>query len=232
MWKQSGIFEVSVTDEDDLMNLQNSELVVFTESNIANTLDSNTYHMIFHGDVNITLLLKETEYFTRPIGHYMARLQHSSQLSHSENSFMRDSHEFIILVTRFGKPINNTNVTMIKSYNQFGNASHMQYPYDAVKCDEMMKLTNETGHVKFKFTLEETIPVKRYYTKDPECTPKSAEKSSKVNNTYYVLPIDGQVYNFYFCVGDKCKLPEDSSRVLQLFFSGFNINFCIFNCYI
>ena len=94
----------------------------------------------------------------------MARLQHSSQLTYSENSFMKDSHEFTILVTRFGKPINNTNVTMIKSYNQFGNASHMQYPYDAVKCDEMTKLTNETGHVKFKFTLEETIPIKRLKT--------------------------------------------------------------------
>ena len=217
MWKQSGIFEVSVTDEDDLMNLQNSELVVFTESNIANTLDSNTYHMIFHSDVNITLLLKETKIFTRPMGHYMARLQHSSQLTYSESSFMKDSHEFIILVTRFGKPINNTNVTMIKSYNQFGNASHMQYPYDAVKFDEMTKLTNETGHVKFKFTLEEVIPIKRHYTKDPECTPKSAEKSSKVNNTYYVLPIDGQVYNFYYCVGDKCRLPENSPRMLQPF---------------
>ena len=217
MWKQSGIFEVSITDEDDLMNLQHSELVVFTESNTVNTLNSNTYHVILHSGVNVTLLLKETEFFTRPMGHYMARLQHSSQLKYSENSFMKDSHEFTILVTRFGKPISSTNVTMINSYNQFGNESHMQYPYDAVKCDEMTKVTNETGHVKFKLTLEETIPIKRYYTKDPECTLKSTRKSSKINKTYYALPIDGQVYNFYYCVGDKCRLPENRAHIIQLF---------------
>ena len=79
-WKQSGIFEVSITDEDDLMNLQHSELVVFTESNTVNTLNSNTYHIILHSGVNVTLLLKETEFFARPMGHYVAQLQHSSQL--------------------------------------------------------------------------------------------------------------------------------------------------------
>ena len=215
MWKRSGIVEVSITDEDDITNLQNSNLVVFTELSTANTPSSDAYHILLHSGAKITLLLNETEFFVRPMGYYMTRLQHSSQLN--GNSFISDSHEFTLLVTKFGKPISDTPVTLNKSYNQFGNESHMAYPHNAVTWDKMTKVTNETGHVNFKFTLEETIPLERYYTINPNCTLKStATKAeiSPINNSYYVLPIDGQVYNFYYCAKDKCKLPEDNSAFL------------------
>ena len=212
MWNRSGIVEVSV-DENDIVNIQNSKLVVFVELSTADTLASNLYKILFHSGTEFTLLLRETEFFVRPMDYYMARLQHSSQLSYSGNSFMRDSHEFTLLVTKFGKPTNDTPVTLTKSYNQFGqDTKTMAYPYDAIKYDET-KRTNELGHVTFNFTLEEKIPLKRHYTINPKCEPKSLVTEAEIlhmDGPYYVLPIDGQVYNFYYCVGDKCELPDDN----------------------
>ena len=211
MWKHSGIVEVPI-DENNRTNIQNSKLVVFTELSTADTPKYNPYKIMFHSGTEFTLLLRETEFFVRPMDYYMARLQHSSQLSYSGNSFMKDSHEFTLLVTKFGKPANDTLVALNKSYNQFGDKSNMAYPYDAVRYDDETKHTNELGHVKFNFTLEEKIPLKRHYTKNPQCEPKSLVTEAEISlkdGPYYVLPIDGQVYNFYYCVGDKCELPDN-----------------------
>ena len=52
---------------------------------------------------------------------------------------------------------------------------------------------------------------------NPNCTLKSTviqAEYTENNNKYYELPIDGQVYNFYYCVGDECKLPEDRGLFL------------------
>ena len=209
MWKRSGVIEVSITDEDDIGNLQNSQLVVFIELSTADSPSSESYNILLHGGAKATILLKETQFFVRPMGYYMTRLQHSSQLVYSQNSFMSNSHEFTLLVTKFGKPISDTSVTLTKAYNQYDDVA---YPDNAVTYDKMMKVTNKTGHVNYKFTLKEEIPINRHYTKDPECVPKSTldrVENSPNNNKYYVLPIDGQVYNFYYCVGDDCKLPKD-----------------------
>ena len=213
MWKQSGIVELPITDEDDINNLQNCPLVMFTEINTTGPLSFDAYYILFHTGVHVTLLLKEKEFFVRPMGYYMARLQHSSQLVYSGNSFITDNHEFTLLVTQFGKPVNDTSVTLANSYNQFGN-NYFPYPYNVVKYDSISKKTNETGHVSFKFTLEEKIPIKRYFTVNPNCTKKDALSETKpvlINNTYYyVLPIDGQVYNFYYCVHETCNLPTEN----------------------
>ena len=210
MWKRSGIVEVSITDEDDINYLQVSPLVMFTELSTTGTPSIDTYHILFHSSVHVTLLLKEKEFFVRPMGYYMARLQHSSQLAYSGNSFMTDNHEFTLLVTQFGKPVSDVSVTLAKSYNQF---AHTAYPYDAVKSDKITKKTNKTDHVTYKFTLEEKIPIKRHYTKTLHCKPKDLfreVKSKLVNSTYHVLPIDGQVYNFYYCVGKVCDHSNDN----------------------
>ena len=212
MWKRSGIVEVSI-DESDISNIQNSKLAVFTE--FVDNSSSNPYKILFHSGTEFTLLLWESELFVRPMGYYMARLQHPSQLSYG-NSFMSDSHEFTLLVTKFGKPANDTPVTLKKSYNQFGQETKtMAYPKHAVKYEEETKRTNETGHAKFKFTLEEKIPLKRHYTIDPKCEAKSIVTEDEISqmdesDPYYILPIDGQVYNFYYCVEDNCILPDDN----------------------
>ena len=209
MWmRQSGIIEVPITDSEDISNLQSSPLVVFTELNTVNT--PNSYHILFHSN-NVTLLLKETEYFIRPMGYYLARLQQS--LHSAEKSFMSDIQDFTLLVTRFGYTVDNTNVTITSSYIDF-QTQVMPYPYDAVKYDEETKVTNETGHASFRFTLVKAIPINRHYTVNPNCTVDS-NVCSQVNNTYYELPIDGQVYNFYYCVGNKCELPEDQGNFLN-----------------
>ena len=226
MWKKSGIVEISITDEDDINYLQASPLVLFTELSITGTPSDDAYHILFHSSVNVTILLEEKEFFVRPMGYYMARLQHSSQLAYSGDSFMTDNHEFTLLVTQFGKPISDVSVTLAKSYNQFAPTA---YPYNAVKSDEITKKTNETGHVSFKFTLEEKIPIKRHYNKtlfnktlNLDCKPKdilSEVKNKVIDNKYYVLPIDGQVYNFYYCVGKECNLPTNDTVLFSALLS-------------
>ena len=205
------------------------------------------YLLLFQEYIEVSLVLKEMEFFIRPMGYYMARLENSSQLMHPKESFITDSHEFTLLVTKHGQPVNNREVTIIDSYNEFGDEMHMQLPLEAVKCDKSTKATNETGHVTFKFTLEKIIPNNRYYSNNPNCVSKAVVidientsastntcsnsslysydqqvcnslfcdedecnlESSATTNTYYKLPIDGQVYNFYYCIGNKCELPKN-----------------------
>ena len=247
-WNKSGIIEIP-TDE----NIQSNTLVFYKYTNNScsvNSLPANQHYVFWHYSefqecTEVSLLLKEMDFFVRPMEYYMAQLENSSQLMHPKNSFITDSHEFTLLVTKYGQPVDNTPVTVIDSYNEFGDETHMQLPLEAVKCDNNTKFTNETGHVTFIFTLQKTIPIKRYYSKNPNCTSKSTVKhindntkassniydqpvtnllvcdeddcnfkSSAIINTYYELPIDGQLYNFYYCIGTKCELPKNNTLFL------------------
>ena len=249
-WKRSGIIEIPADGD-----IQNHSLVVFKYTNNScniNNLPANKYYVVYQECTEVSLLLKEMEIFIRPMGYYMARLENSSQLMHPKESFITDSHEFTLLVTRYGQPVHQQPVTVIDSYNQFGNETNMQLPLKGVKCDNNTKSTNETGHVTFNFTLRKTIPIKRYYSNNPECVSKSTVRnienltitadnniclksshyshnhydqqvcnllfceednnieSSTTAKTYYELPIDGQVYNFYYCIGTQCDLPKNN----------------------
>ena len=240
-WHRSGIIEIPADE-----NIQRNNLVVFKYTNnccCVNCLPAHKYYVVssyyflpesvFQECTEVSLLLKEMDFFVRPMGYYMARLENSSQMMHPKDSFITDSHDFTLLVTKYGQPVDKTPVTVIDSYNEFGNETHMQPPLEGVKCDSSTKFTNETGHVTFIFTLEKKIPIKRYYSKNPNCTSKSIVKpiivtnsdihnqqvcdeddcnleSSATTNTYYELPIDGQVYNFYYCIGTKCELPTNN----------------------
>ena len=260
-WKKSGIIEIRVPTEEDI---QHHNLVVFKYTNNScncyrhSCLPANKYFMVFwhyfiliKNCTEVSLLLKEMEFFVRPLGYYMARLENSFQLMHPKESFITDSHEFTLLVTKYGQPVDKTPVTVIDSYNQFGDEANMQLPLEAVKCDSNTKFTNETGHVTFIFTLQKTIPIKRYYSTNPKCVSKSTvkdittaniicSKSSHYSHNHYdqqvcnllfcdeddcnsesststktfELPIDGQVYNFYYCIGAKCELPRNNQFFL------------------
>ena len=250
-WNKAGIIEIPTEKV-----IQNHNLVIFKYSDISHFcfwLPGNKYFVksyysyFFAKCTEVSLVLKEMEFFIRPMGYYMARLENSSQLMHPKESFITNSHEFTLLVTKHGQPVDNREVTIIDSYNQFGDETHMQLPLEAVKCDKSTKATNETGHVTFKFTLEKTIPNNRYYSNNPNCTSKAVVKdieitsastnicsnsshysydqqvcnvlfcdedecnfeNSATTSTYYKLPIDGQVYNFYYCIGNKCELPKN-----------------------
>ena len=254
-WNKAGIIEIPTEKV-----IQNHNLVIFKYSDIShfcfcNSLPGNKYFVksyylyFFPKCIEVSLVLKEMEFFIRPMGYYMARLENSSQLMHPKESFITDNHEFTLLVTKHGQPVDNREVTIIDSYNQFGNETHMQLPLEAVKCDKSTKATNETGHVTFKFTLEKTIPNNRYYSIKPNCTSKAVVididntsastnicsnsydqqvcnvlfydedkcnfKSPATTSTYYKLPIDGQVYNFYYCIGNKCDLPKNDPHLLH-----------------
>ena len=233
-WSRSGIIEIP-TEED----IQHHILVVFKytyNSQDCNNFPANKYFVMSLNKecTEVSLLLKEVEFFIRPMGYYMARLENSFKLMPSNRSFITNSHEFILLVTKYGQPVNEESVTIIDSHNEFGDETHMQLPLDAVMCDKKTKTTDEKGHVAFKFTLDKTIPCKRYYSKNPKCISKSTVKhienaraddqqvcnhlSCEENkctpetlamvNTSYELPIDGQVYNFYYCKGTECQLPK------------------------
>lgn len=242
-WKRSGVIELSV--EDQIHFIKEFKLVLF------NINHDHEYHPYCCRSVLVpfialkynctgafsylnstcfktNLLLEETEFFIRPMGIYIARVENTSQLLHPQTSFITDKHEFTLLVTKFGRPVNDTSVTVIKSYNDFGDETHMQLPDDGVKYDDRTKSTNEMGHVTFRFTLAKPIPPKRHYSLNPNCIRKSTPGTNKnedicdnpnytdnfkhsVTNTNmcYELPIDGQVYNFYYCVGKTCELPKN-----------------------
>ena len=247
IWKKSGIIEVPFQDTVcDYCSTPQIKLVIFKYTNNTVNCDYITKHNHYVRNrdcylcstqcTEVSLLLNEAEFFVRPMGYYMARLENISQPMHPDKSFITNNHNFTLLVTQFGRPASNKPVTLIKSYNQFGDEAHMQLPDGGVKCGDKTKYTNEMGHVTFHCTLAKLIPLKRHYSLNPNCTSKSTVKSitnpgaiknenedickipiykenfkhsAKNTNMCYELPIDGQVYNFYYCVGKTCKLPNN-----------------------
>ena len=108
MWKRSGVIEMHIQNPFDLYNnsIERSNLVIFfkrTNYISCHNIAKDKYYINPDGRsrncIEVTLLLKETDTFVRPMGYYMARLENSSQLMHPNESFMNDSYEFTLLVT-------------------------------------------------------------------------------------------------------------------------------------
>ena len=211
MWKHSGVIEQSIEPS----TLQNSELVVFTaDYNI--TTEGNTYPVkeIFpslQSSEMVPLLLLESEYFVRPMDYYMDRLEYSSG---NERHSVKNTSNFTLLVTRFGQPVSNTQVTVISVCNEAEQPAPL--PLNAVTPINSTKATDNKGHVTFTFAVNKTIPKSRGYECDPcgknkcECklgkpTLLGKQTDSKlIGKANYQLPIDGQVYNFYYCANEEC----------------------------
>ena len=231
MWRHSGIIELSI-GTDVASSLQSSKLVVFIDSPTSGTTGSNTYPVketfpSMQSNESVSLLLSESDYFIRPMDYYMDRLEYSNgNVEHP----VKNTSDFTLLVTQFGQPVSNTNVTVIHSCNQ---ANQSILPHGAVAPADPTKATDSNGHVTFTFSVNQPMPEIRNYESDPCNASMEMQKARRLDkftllrkpiqlNSFsevdvecnYSLPIDGNLYNFYYCVGEDCMLPEDDEFFL------------------
>ena len=88
------------------------------------------------------------------------------------------------------------------------------------------KATDANGQVTFTFAVNSLIPLVRSYIFDPYPNNLKTEMDNQqgkfnifrgkcvpnvlsTDNPVTTLPIDGQLYSFYYCVGKQCTLPEN-----------------------
>ena len=229
LWRHSGIIEQSI-GADVVSSLQSSKLVVFIDSGV--TTDGNSYPIketfpSMQSNEMVSLLLSELDYFIRPMNYYMDRLEYSSgQVKHA----VKSTTDFTLLVTQFGQPVSNTKVTVIHSHNQAGQPI---LPLGAVSPIDPTKTTDSNGHVTFTFTVNQPIPEVRYYVSNPCADYIEAQKSRRLGKftpvrkaiqpelfnkadiqSEHNVTIDGNLYNFYYCVGEECSLPNDNGFFL------------------
>ena len=230
IWKHSGIVERSI-GTDIVSRLDSSKLAVFIDAGA--TTGSKTYPIkeIFQSQHNyefVSLLLSESDYFVRPMDYYMDRLEYSSG---NEEHTVKNSSNFTLLVTQFGQPVSNVNVTVTHSYNLAGQPV---LPYGAVAPTDPTKSTDINGHVTFTFTVNHPMPENRVYAfntcSDYEQWRKVIIHTGKIEflrrkidpkllykadiKSEYNITIDGNLYNFYYCMGENCTLPDDGGLFL------------------
>ena len=221
MWKHSGIIEQTIA-ADVASQLNSAKLVVFIDS--QDVTSGKTYPVkstfpSMESDEAVSLLLLEMEYFVRPMDYYMDRLEYSN----GSEDLAKNTSNFTLLVTKFGWPASNTKVMMIDSPNQTGQTL---LPVGGVSPIVSTKTTDANGQVTFTFAVNSPIPMVRSYNFDP-CPDylKTQEANHRgkfhpmrrkyqpgapsTDNPVISLPIDGQLYSFYYCVGEQCTLPKD-----------------------
>ena len=186
----SGIYTIPI-DSSLIDAVANNPLVIVQE------LDDETGTATICGEEffstenshSVQILLQEATYFIRPYDYYVDRLEKSSPPSFQT-----------LYVTRFGEPVPNMTVN-VRHKNQV-------LPANGVKPKDWNLVTNQDGFAKFEFKVHDVIPPEREYA-SPPCPP----------DTETVLPIDGQVYYFEFCVmdGDGCNDDSDYSPYTIVF---------------
>lgn len=163
----------------------------------------------------VQLLLKESLYYIRPTGYYLDRLQYP----------MKNTSDMTLLVTKYGKPVEGATVKVDPVFPVL--------PRDGIAAVQDTKQTDSDGLVTFTFQVASQIPFPRRYIAPPSCTQESTTILSGKDvqnhiipdiklitepdiNEIFTLPIDGQVYSFYFCVGEagNCKPPNLSQALL------------------
>ena len=207
MWRHSGIIEQSI-GTDIANSLENSKLVVFIDS--ATITGGNGYPIkqtfpSMQSNEMVPLLLSELDYFIRPVGYYQDRLEYSSG---NEEYPVKSSSDFTLLVTQFGQPVSNVNVTVVHSHNQ---AEQPVLPHGVVAPTDATKTTDNDGRVTFTFAVNQPVPENRRYV-EHRCP--DYVNSSDISSEGHTLTIDGQLYNFYYCVGNDCELPDDGNFFL------------------
>ena len=164
----------------------------------------------------VQLFLKESLYYIRATGYYLDRLQYS----------VKDTSDTTLLVTRYGKPVEGATVRV-------GIPPVLTVlPRDGIAAVQDTKQTDSNGLVTFTFQVASPIPFPRRYITPQQCAPKSEQKHNKQeqstepdSNDVHTLPIDGQVYNFYFCVDvppGNCKPPDNQHSNVLLTFLAFS----------
>ncbi|XP_065887043.1 uncharacterized protein [Dysidea avara] len=233
LWRHSGIIEVSLGDFI-ITQLQTYHLTIFMDStndNKTNNTNKSIYPVksVFPSLKNtemVSLLLLEVDYFIRPMGYYMDRLEYSGS-----SVSARDTSDFTLLVTRFGQPVANEEIE-IKA-----DSFNTTLPCGAVSPTESSKMSDNNGQVTFTFKVNSPIPENRMYA---DVCPSNAEmykclcygnktshkfdflnknkyhEATQCGEAKYSLPIDGQVYNFRYCMKQNCKLPEEDEAMISI----------------
>ena len=202
-----GVVEHSVPEE--LENVVENAPVVIVKEVSSDSVGDHVYPhtrlfpTLERLDSKVMVLLQESEYFIRPTEHYHTRLEYGNDDYESSCS--------TLLVTRFGKPAQETSVRL-DTFNAI--------PIDGVITLDRVNKTDSSGLVSFTFQASRSIPFPRLYDHPPcarpDYCPESKLKRLLLLHSYknqtpilYQLPIEGQVYHFcYFIDSDQDPAPS------------------------
>ena len=231
MVSMGGVHETYV-DIEQLIKLQYSKVVVVHEAEPHSVhsefvlLPVNNYWYtfvrIFFMDFpqKVEILLEERDYYVRPLDYYVFRLEY------------QESASVRLYTTRFGKPAAGKTVRM----HPGGKPT---LPLNGVIANEPQQVTDENGLATFVLTVAKKIPYPRVYPGPSPCKPKSNITVAIPENTpvrmasknipdypsstiqqeikeTYTLPIDGQLYSFWYCVDDQGVEPDFSKYQIAI----------------
>lgn len=200
MHVSSGIHTIRV--EPHLMDKVNSNPLVVAQV----WTEENGGSVVCRADKSnkINIILQEYPYFIRPKSHYVDLLDRHTHPKGTET----------VYVTKYGAPMIGETVNVIDS-SVLGSLGPV-IPADGVIPTHWSSTTDQKGLVTFEFTLNEQvrIPPKRHYT-HPPC------QNSFYRDNRTTLPIDGQVYFFYYCV-DASKVSCNHYSYISTYFLAFS----------
>ena len=171
-WLESGALAVySLTNNQYQYLLSNSLMVIQkVQGNQNRPLCGNLPSIKTESGI---VVLKEREYFIRPLNYYVDRLEYKGNTSSQT-----------LYVTHYGAPAQNVKIKIKQAKHK------TTHPIGGVAPYQNTKTTDAKGQVTFLFSVTQAIPYPRKYTKAP-CPPFPSK---------YTLPIDGQVYKFNYCI--------------------------------
>jgi hypothetical protein len=172
----SGIYTIKIPSSQ-MDDVSGSSLVIAQVVNNADNTEicgESTFSM--RSSHSVIVLLEESEYYIRPKGYYVGRMDSQEAPTFDQSLF----------VTRYGSPATNMGVSVSLLYSPV--------PRLGVVAAQPLMRTNSTGHAHFQFSLQENIPQKRFVNKT-KCFLFPFECGTDVH-----LPIDGQVYEFSYCL--------------------------------
>ena len=189
--KYGGVIEWHL-DSNGMSLLERSQLVIVKQvvNDIHNSVHQvmETLPSLKHDDHKTILLFKELLYYIRPMDHYQSRLEYKGETSTSNVT---------LLVSKFGIP---TPGVLIHIYN-----TNKVIPDKGVIVAQDTAKTESYGLVTFTFKVASPIPEERQYKGDP-CIRDMIKLRKNISNYHqdpnsleiYEVPIDGQVYIFYY----------------------------------
>lgn len=188
---KSGIYDFHIDNSTIISLLQDNPLTViqtnYTTANLNNMYDSQpskpTAFVIQNStqtkSMEHVVLLEEHEYFIRPKGYYVGRL----------DVLKRSSDRQQVYITRYGKiPTNNITLTVHSMLNPELATPLPAMPPDGV-VSKFISYDHENGIATFEFQKGAKIPELRIYGQ-PMCK----------GDDRITIPINGQVYFFYYSI--------------------------------
>ena len=185
---KSGIYDFQVKNSTIITLLHNNPLAViqstYTTADQNEVYGSQPSKPITFATQNVTqtkyvVLIKEHEYFIRPKGYYVGRL----------DGLDKQSDQQQVYITRYGKiPTHGIIPTVHSMLNPELATPLPTMPPNGV-VGQLINYANDSGIATFNFMKTMTIPALRNYGQ-PMCP----------GDDRITIPIDGQVYFFYYSI--------------------------------